>query len=117
MCEFAFTDINADMGYASAACVEEYEIARSDVVTGYGSTHLVLGAGLVRKIDSDLIKNIHCKSGAIKPVSRYSAGYVLGSDGIVDNLIHFGVGESASCSDGKNNGKTQQCCGQLLLQK
>lgn len=107
MCEFAFTDINADMGYAVAACIEEYEVARSDVVTRYSSSHLVLGPGLVRKVDSDFIKNIHRKPGAIKSVSRYSAGYVSCSDGFVDNLIHFGVCESASCSDGKDNGKAQ----------
>lgn len=110
MCEFALTDINADVGYTFTACIIKYKISRSQIIPGNGSTHLVLGTGLVWQIDTDLIKNVHCKSGAIKAVGRYTAGYVFTSDGLVDDFIHFGIRESASCSDGKHNGKAKYCC-------
>lgn len=106
MCEFAITDINAYMGYTTAACIKEYKIAFPQIVTGDGSAHLVLGAGLMRQVNADLVKYVHGKSGAIKAVCRYTAGYVFSSDGFVDNFIHFGIGESASCSNGKNDRKT-----------
>ncbi|MNC38625.1 hypothetical protein D3C75_872430 [compost metagenome] len=100
MCEFAVTDINADMGYAAAACIKEYKIAFTQIITGDRSTHLVLGAGLMRQVNADLIKHVHGETGAIKAVSRYSAGNIFGSDGLIDDFIHFGIGKSASCSNG-----------------
>ena len=105
MGEFTVTDINTDMGHAFTIGIEEYKIARSHLVAGHGRAHLILGAGLMGQVNADLIKNIHCKSGAIKPVSRCTAGHVFGSDGFVDHFIHFGIGESASCSDGEDNGQ------------
>jgi hypothetical protein len=107
MCEFAFSDINADMGYTAAACIKEYKIAFPQIITGDSSTHLVLGAGLMRQVNADLIKYVHGETGAVKTISRYSAGYVLGTDGLIDDFIHLGISESASCPDGKHNRKAE----------
>ncbi|MNJ01783.1 hypothetical protein D3C73_1615290 [compost metagenome] len=61
----------------------------------------------MRQVNADLVKYVHGESGAIKAVCRYTAGYVFSSDGFVDDFIHLGICESASCSNGKDNRETQ----------
>ncbi|MNI97585.1 hypothetical protein D3C73_1562560 [compost metagenome] len=61
----------------------------------------------MRQVDADLIKHVHGESGAIKAVSRYTAGDVFSSDGFIDDFIHLGIRESASCPDSKNNGEAE----------
>lgn len=107
MCKFTVTYEDADMGYTISACVKEYKVARSHLRTGYRLAHFVLRSRLMRQIDAEFIKYIHGKTRAIKSVQSCTAIFIFGSLSVINDLVHFGIGECTSCSDGESNSKAQ----------
>lgn len=105
MGELPATDINANMGNASAGSIKEYEIPGLQVALRYRGTYLVLCCRSARQGEAQLLVNIAGESGAIKTLCSGSAGFIRDTDGWFDNGIQLGIRESATGSNRERKGQ------------
>lgn len=99
------TDINANMGNASAGSIKEYEIPGLQIALRYCGTYLVLCCRSARQGEAQLLVNIAGESGAIKTLRSGSAGFIRDTDGWFDDGIQLGIRESATGSNRERKGQ------------
>lgn len=105
MGELSATDINADMGNASAGSIKEYEISGLQVALRYCGTYLVLSCRSSRQGEAQLLVNIAGESGAIETFRCGSASFIRYTDGWFDDGIQLGIRESATGSNRERKGQ------------
>ena len=108
MSEFAIANINADMGNAFAARIEEYEISCTQVVLGNFLAKLALIIGRMRQRNTELLKYIHRKARAVEAFGRRASCLVRRSVNAINYCVKLGVCESASCLESKQKYETQE---------
>lgn len=76
MRKLSISNVNARMGNAASACIEEYQISDSQVLAIHMNPGFSLTLGSAWKVQVEISKHIQNKSGAIKSACRCSAPFV-----------------------------------------